>query len=172
MPLSNTFWCKYILNSMCVLGKRLLKDIKLEDCHKQIGGALHQVFCNGTSTCDPYYASKFWFVIFFCFYSNWLYQWMYIWSMSRKQMVEITLRFAFWDCIRSFYFIKLTRKSIPKKKKKEKNYSKIIIIHFKWIGHNVTIVKGIKGLASGVFFENLGNSFLEVSKKFSLSVLY
>lgn len=28
--------------------------------------------------------------------------------------------------------------------------------------NNVTIVKGIKGLASGVFFENLGASFLEV----------
>lgn len=28
--------------------------------------------------------------------------------------------------------------------------------------HNATVVTGIKGLASGVFFDNLGNSFLEV----------
>lgn len=30
------------------------------------------------------------------------------------------------------------------------------------IGEEVSIVNGIKGLASGVFFENLGPSFLEV----------
>lgn len=38
------------------------------------------------------------------------------------------------------------------------------IITIEWIEHNVSFVQGIKGLASGVFFENLGNSFLEVSK--------
>lgn len=31
--------------------------------------------------------------------------------------------------------------------------------------NNVSIVKGIKGLASGVFFDNLGPSFLEVSMR-------
>ncbi|XP_017780215.1 PREDICTED: solute carrier family 12 member 4 isoform X2 [Nicrophorus vespilloides] len=41
---------------MCVLGKRLLKDISLNECNKTEGGALHRVFCN-TTTCDPYYES-------------------------------------------------------------------------------------------------------------------
>lgn len=31
------------------------------------------------------------------------------------------------------------------------------------VGHEVSTVRGIKGLASGVFFDNLGGSFLEVS---------
>lgn len=45
--------------SMCVLGKRLLKDMKLEDCHKTVGGFLHQTYCNSTTrSCDPYYESK------------------------------------------------------------------------------------------------------------------
>lgn len=39
---------------MCVLGKRLLKDISLEDCNKTEGGPLHQLFCVN-STCDSYY---------------------------------------------------------------------------------------------------------------------
>ncbi|XP_055312434.1 solute carrier family 12 member 4 isoform X3 [Sitodiplosis mosellana] len=70
---------------MCVLGKRLLKDMKLEDCHKTVGGFLHNTYCNATTRlCDPYYETN-----------------------------------------------------------------------------NVTVVKGIKGLASGVFFDNLGDSFLE-----------
>lgn len=32
-----------------------------------------------------------------------------------------------------------------------------------FIAHEVSIVQGIKGLASGVFFENLKNSFMDVS---------
>lgn len=35
--------------------------------------------------------------------------------------------------------------------------------------HNVSIVQGIKGLASGVFFDNLAPSFLEVSKSTSFN---
>jgi hypothetical protein len=40
--------------SMCVLGKRLLRDISISDCNKNTSGPLHQIFC-GNSTCDPYY---------------------------------------------------------------------------------------------------------------------
>lgn len=39
---------------MCVLGKRLLKDISKEDCNKTIGGPLYDLFCPN-ATCDPYY---------------------------------------------------------------------------------------------------------------------
>lgn len=39
---------------MCVLGKRLLKDIHIENCTKDLGGELHQLYC-GNGTCDPYY---------------------------------------------------------------------------------------------------------------------
>lgn len=41
---------------MCVLGKRLLKDIHVQDCNKKPGGPLHQLFCaNATAGCDQYY---------------------------------------------------------------------------------------------------------------------
>lgn len=39
---------------MCVLGKRLLKDIHIDNCTKDIGGELYQLFC-ANNTCDPYY---------------------------------------------------------------------------------------------------------------------
>ncbi|XP_071565488.1 solute carrier family 12 member 4 isoform X1 [Temnothorax nylanderi] len=40
---------------LCILGRRLLKDINvLNDCNKNYGGALHNIYCNGTS-CDQYY---------------------------------------------------------------------------------------------------------------------
>ncbi|KAF9421356.1 hypothetical protein HW555_002571, partial [Spodoptera exigua] len=39
---------------MCVLGKRLLKDIDINNCTKTVGAPLHQLFCNN-GTCDPYY---------------------------------------------------------------------------------------------------------------------
>ncbi|XP_031632483.1 solute carrier family 12 member 4 isoform X2 [Contarinia nasturtii] len=68
---------------MCVLGKRLLKDIPLDGCHKNSTGNLYKLFCKDNQ-CDPYFQS-----------------------------------------------------------------------------HNVSIVKGIKGLASGVFFDNIYPSFLE-----------
>ncbi|KOB73819.1 Uncharacterized protein OBRU01_10424, partial [Operophtera brumata] len=68
---------------MCVLGNRLLKDIKIDNCSKDIHGELHQLFCPN-NTCDPYYAT-----------------------------------------------------------------------------HNVSIIPGIKGLASKVFFDNLQDSFLQ-----------
>ncbi|XP_043583193.1 solute carrier family 12 member 4 isoform X2 [Bombus pyrosoma] len=69
---------------MCILGKRLLKDINvLTDCNKNVSGVLHQIYCgNSTTKCDPYY-----------------------------------------------------------------------------VENNVTIVNGIRGLASGVFLENIWNSF-------------
>lgn len=41
---------------MCVLGNRLLKDIKIDNCTKDIHGELHQLFCPN-NTCDPYYAA-------------------------------------------------------------------------------------------------------------------
>ncbi|VVC95186.1 unnamed protein product, partial [Leptidea sinapis] len=71
---------------MCVLGKRLLKDIHIDNCTKDIGGELHQLFC-ANKTCDPYYQA-----------------------------------------------------------------------------HEVSVVQGIKGLASGVFFDNLQDSFLELGQ--------
>jgi potassium/chloride transporter 4/5/6 len=44
---------------MCVLGKRLLKDINVNDCHKKQFGPLYQIFCGNSSTdgisCDPYF---------------------------------------------------------------------------------------------------------------------
>ncbi|XP_071634658.1 solute carrier family 12 member 4 isoform X5 [Temnothorax longispinosus] len=69
---------------LCILGRRLLKDINvLNDCNKNYGGALHNIYCNGTS-CDQYY-----------------------------------------------------------------------------LKNNLTIVNGIRGLASGVFLENIWNSYQE-----------
>ncbi|KAI5644992.1 amino acid permease domain-containing protein [Phthorimaea operculella] len=66
---------------LCVLGKRLLKDIHISNCTKNETGPLHELYCPN-KVCDPYYAS-----------------------------------------------------------------------------HNISIVQGIRGLASGVFFENLQDSF-------------
>lgn len=44
---------------MCVLGKRLLKDIDPANCTKDIDGPLHKLYCNGTSThCEDYYNCK------------------------------------------------------------------------------------------------------------------
>ncbi|XP_054278489.1 solute carrier family 12 member 4 isoform X2 [Macrosteles quadrilineatus] len=44
---------------MCVLGKRLLKDINIENCTKEEGGPLFNLFCNsstgGLAGCDPYF---------------------------------------------------------------------------------------------------------------------
>ncbi|KAG7294935.1 hypothetical protein JYU34_022676 [Plutella xylostella] len=71
---------------MCVLGKRLLKDIHISNCTKQAGGELFKLFCPN-NTCDPYFTA-----------------------------------------------------------------------------HNISVVQGIKGLASGVFFDNLQDSFLELGQ--------
>lgn len=68
---------------MCVLGKRLLKDIAVDNCTKEAGGPLYNIFCP-SGECDPYFAE-----------------------------------------------------------------------------HNVTLVQGIKGLKSGVFFDNIFPSFLQ-----------
>ncbi|XP_034942488.1 solute carrier family 12 member 4 isoform X2 [Chelonus insularis] len=70
---------------ICVLGKRLLKDIENSECHKNESGTLWNIFCNNqTRICDDYYNT-----------------------------------------------------------------------------HNVSLVTGIRGLASGVFLENLFGSFQE-----------
>ncbi|XP_011260217.1 solute carrier family 12 member 6 isoform X2 [Camponotus floridanus] len=72
---------------MCILGRRLLKDINiLADCNKNVSGVLHGMYCgnNTRSKCDPYYTEN-----------------------------------------------------------------------------NVTIVNGIRGLASGVFLENIWDNFQE-----------
>ncbi|OAD56078.1 Solute carrier family 12 member 6 [Eufriesea mexicana] len=70
---------------MCVLGRRLLKDIDvMADCNKNVSGVLHQLYCQNNTRCDPYY-----------------------------------------------------------------------------LENNVTIVNGIRGLASGVFLENIWDSFQE-----------
>lgn len=45
--------------SFCVLGKRLLKDIALDDCNKTYMGAMYKTFCNETTkVCDEYYLGK------------------------------------------------------------------------------------------------------------------
>lgn len=69
---------------MCTLGNRLLKDVHVDNCTQDVGGALEQLYCSAPGVCDPYYAAN-----------------------------------------------------------------------------NVTLVRGIKGLASGVFMDNLAPSFLE-----------
>lgn len=93
---------------MCVLGKRLLKDIALDQCDSSIkNGTLWRTYCNATTgDCEPYFKGKF-----------------------TEHAFVVMLEFE--NCIRVSE-------------------------------HNATIVTGIKGLASGVFFDNLGHSFLEV----------
>ena len=44
--------------SMCVLGRRLLRDISIGNCNKDINGPLHLIFCGNSSTCDPYYEAN------------------------------------------------------------------------------------------------------------------
>lgn len=41
---------------MCVLGRRLLKDIHILNCTKNVTGELHKLFCPD-NVCDPYYAA-------------------------------------------------------------------------------------------------------------------
>lgn len=50
--------CFLFISRMCVLGRRLLKDINvLTECNKNTSGILHQLYCGNSSTskCDPYY---------------------------------------------------------------------------------------------------------------------
>lgn len=49
--------------SMCVLGKRLLRDISISDCNKNISGPLHQIFCGNSTNCDPYYEANDVFIV-------------------------------------------------------------------------------------------------------------
>lgn len=42
---------------MCVLGKRLLRDIAVDNCTKEVGGPLYNTFCEG-GECDPYFTGK------------------------------------------------------------------------------------------------------------------
>ncbi|KAK7863464.1 hypothetical protein R5R35_010501 [Gryllus longicercus] len=79
---------------MCVLGKRLLKDIHIDDCKKDPYSPLFNIFCSNSTdpndpspVCDPYF-----------------------------------------------------------------------------VNNNVSIVQGIKGLASGVLLDNVQNSFLELGQ--------
>lgn len=43
---------------MCVLGKRLLKDIPITSCNKTVGGDLNKIFCNASQQCDSYYINN------------------------------------------------------------------------------------------------------------------
>lgn len=51
--------CFLFIFRMCVLGRRLLKDINvLTECNKNTSGILHQLYCGNTTNtnkCDPYY---------------------------------------------------------------------------------------------------------------------
>lgn len=40
---------------MCVLGKRLLKDIAISNCTKEKDGPLYNIFCNSTGHCSDYW---------------------------------------------------------------------------------------------------------------------
>lgn len=59
----STYYCLLIfllieICRMCILGKRLLKDIAIEDCHKNDTGPLHEIYCgNKTDGCDSYFES-------------------------------------------------------------------------------------------------------------------
>jgi potassium/chloride transporter 4/5/6 len=45
------------LDRMCVLGKRLLR-VAINDCHKNVSGPLHDMFCpNSSLSCDQYYST-------------------------------------------------------------------------------------------------------------------
>lgn len=54
------FVCICFYYRLCVLGKRLLKDIDPANCTKEIGGPLHNLYCNSTSSssCEDYYKCK------------------------------------------------------------------------------------------------------------------
>jgi potassium/chloride transporter 4/5/6 len=47
---------------MCVLGKRLLKDISVDDCNKNVSSPLYQIFCGNSTanaeSCDPYFEAN------------------------------------------------------------------------------------------------------------------
>lgn len=46
---------------MCLLGRRLLKDLNvLNDCNKNVSGVLHSLYCGNStrSKCDPYYTEN------------------------------------------------------------------------------------------------------------------
>jgi len=88
---------------MCVLGKRLLKDIPLENCTKE-DSFLRDIYCPD-GKCEEYYLGKI-----------------------PSYMQSVSYR----------------------------NYNALSSI-----ANNVTKVKGIKGLASGVFYDNIFPSFLE-----------
>ena len=59
-PFKQLHQCSCLLSRMCILGKRLLKDINvLTDCNKNVSGVLHQIYCgNSTTKCDPYYVEN------------------------------------------------------------------------------------------------------------------
>lgn len=54
----NALKFRHLCFRMCVLGRRLLKDIDVvNDCNKHFNGVLHNIYC-GNSThfkCDPYF---------------------------------------------------------------------------------------------------------------------
>lgn len=49
-----------VLLRLCVLGKRLLKDIDISNCSKTVGGPLFNQYCNGSSlsSCESYFKSE------------------------------------------------------------------------------------------------------------------
>lgn len=134
-------WCDKLLfypsftylRSMCVLGKRLLKDINIKNCSKEVDGILWNEFCvlnNNTKDRD------------------------YIRNPELFKSRELN-----WNC--DPYFAGLTYDDWI-----STNPIKFNPPH---AASNITIVQGIKGLSSGVFFENLKPSFLDVSlRSFSL----
>lgn len=121
---------------MCVLGKRLLKDINIENCTKDIDGILWNEFCvlqNNSRDRD--------------FLRN-----PDVYRMKTEN----------WNC--DTYFagksLLITESLLIKK---------INNVNFVYVGNNISTVQGIKGLSSGVFFDNLMPSFLDVSETCSIS---
>lgn len=52
--------CKHVfyIDSMCVLGKRLLKDIAIDNCTKEVGGPLWKEYCINNQ-CDDYFKGTY-----------------------------------------------------------------------------------------------------------------
>lgn len=124
------------LDSMCVLGKRLLKDIDIGNCTKDIDGILWKEFCNlNNNTGDS--------------------------NFYRNPEVYRT-RENNWNC--DPYFQGTLHLHV------ETHPITVITLYslslfLMCTANNISIVQGIKGLSSGVFFENLKPGFLDVSEE-------
>lgn len=88
-------WMPVMSCSFCVLGKRLLKDIALDDCNKTYMGAMYKSFCNETTkVCDEYYLGKC--AVFGTWYLLLGIQWWHWWHWAIVQIVVMSLLSWIW----------------------------------------------------------------------------